>query len=505
MSGAMMSARRTFSLLVCLGRGGFGEVYLAQMTTGAGPTRVAVKVLHGAHGQSLRRLRDEARALARLEHPAILQVHDLVELEGGRVALVTEYVEGEDLAACTLGLRALLEVLAQVAWALDAAWNSPLKLVHRDIKPSNIRISRHGAVKLLDFGIARAQALTREARTGADVLLGSPPYMAPERFLEQDPTPASDVFSLGCILLEALTGQRVFDLPMTGLAVLAVDPERYRAHLEHQLSLIPQGSPEPVLSLIRELLQHDPTQRPSARALAERLESLPLEGPTLAQYCRGRAWTSPMPDLSRRTLTEATPKRPPRTRWRWVIGLGLGSSLGGASLAAVALVVSLGLWRAWDEEPVVVPPVPGGNEEACRAYVQAHNALPCTDIKEDPRICLRLDQNPCDLREYYRCRAAREWCEGVFFREDWREPCPRWCESKRDAAMGPAERACTAYVEVLSTLACAHPEPATTVCDSKLDTMPCDWEAYYECMAEQAHCDLGRLSHEPGCQPHCEG
>ncbi|MBT3224140.1 MAG: serine/threonine protein kinase, partial [Proteobacteria bacterium] len=162
--------KREFSFQRCLGSGGFGEVYLATMTSSGGvETDVAVKVLHGGldpRSQAVQRLRDEGRLLGVLNHPAILRVTDLVLLEG-RIALVTEYVEGADLDECfgahpPLPPRALLEVIGRVADALHSAFNTtsangtPLELIHRDIKPANIRLGRHGDVKLLDFGIARA-------------------------------------------------------------------------------------------------------------------------------------------------------------------------------------------------------------------------------------------------------------------------------------------------------------------------------------------------------------
>src|SRR5690606_17230382 len=124
----------------------------------------AVKVLRrdlSVDGDAVRRLRDEGRLLARLDHPTILRAFDLVRLDG-RLALVTELVEGADLAELLradppLPARALVEVIGRVAAALDAAHATPgpdgrpLALVHRDVKPTNVRVGRFGEVKLLDF------------------------------------------------------------------------------------------------------------------------------------------------------------------------------------------------------------------------------------------------------------------------------------------------------------------------------------------------------------------
>ena len=130
---------RTFEVHACLGKGGFGEVYLADMVTTGGLSRqVALKVLHvGSEdaSQAVERLGDEARMLATLNHPSVLAVVDVTTLDG-RIALVTEYVDGEDLVDCVqagLGARGQVQVIGQVASALDAAW-SQFKIIHRDVR-----------------------------------------------------------------------------------------------------------------------------------------------------------------------------------------------------------------------------------------------------------------------------------------------------------------------------------------------------------------------------------
>ena len=166
------SGHREFRFGDLLGKGGFGEVYLAEMNTSGGLARkVAIKLLHAGldaeASQAVERLRDEGRMLAVLAHPSVLGIVDVITLEQ-RVALVTEYVDGEDLDGCFsahIPPRALVQVIGEVASALSAAWTE-LQLVHRDIKPANIRVGRHGQVKLLDFGIASTDQLTRAAKTG---------------------------------------------------------------------------------------------------------------------------------------------------------------------------------------------------------------------------------------------------------------------------------------------------------------------------------------------------
>ena len=297
-------------------------------------SEVALKVLRrdiDPDGQAVQRLRDEGRLLSQLNHPSILNVHDLVVL-AGRIALITEYVDGDDLSAFLrptagagrIGPRALLQVVARIASALDAAWTAeppgadgPLRMVHRDIKPSNIRVSRHGQVKLLDFGIARTDAVDREARTRTDMMVGSPAYMAPERFLERDILLESDVFSLGAVLFEGLAPDRFYgDLPVPMQVGLAVDAPRFASHLEGRLALV-RGAPE-LLDLLQRTLSYTPTDRPTPAELAQQCDALAdtLDGPTLAQFCRARSWSDPRQsaavtgELDGFTITEGLERAP---------------------------------------------------------------------------------------------------------------------------------------------------------------------------------------------------
>ena len=282
---------RTFDFGVCLGRGGFGEVYLAQMSRPGGLEQaVAVKLLldqADPDGDAVRRLKDEARLLARLEHPAILTVHALALLDG-RVAMVCELIDGQDLGEALQGddpipLRGVLQVISQIAAALDLAWTSPLPeggtlgLVHRDVKPSNIRLSRYGDVRLLDFGIARTDAVTREAKTVTNGILGSPPYMAPERYFEDDLLPASDVFSLGACLYEAITGERWYGRrDVMRIAGLCAKESEYVKWSDERIRGLPSTLDSGVRDLLAELMQFDPTARPVGIPLVDRLDAPPV-------------------------------------------------------------------------------------------------------------------------------------------------------------------------------------------------------------------------------------
>lgn len=319
----MAEDARRFQIEQCLGSGGFGEVYLARMlSTGGVDTQVAVKVLHEGldpRSQAVQRLRDEGRLLGRVNHPAVLKVRDLVMLEG-RVALVMEYVPGLDLEGCfdcspPISLRAGLEVCSRVAEALKAAYEAPghdgtpLHLVHRDIKPSNIRVGKHGDVKLLDFGIAKATDVKREAKTQTRVTMGSPWYMAPERFDSVSGEPASDIYALGCTLFELVAGgTRLFEqLSAREHFLLALDPVKHAGHLAGHLGGLSLS--DELLAVLNRMLAFEIADRPTAAELGPLLEDLSesVPGPALRKWVRMVAWPelpSAEGSLVGRVLTE---------------------------------------------------------------------------------------------------------------------------------------------------------------------------------------------------------
>ena len=390
--------RREFAIGNCLGRGGFGEVYRATMRSSGGlDSTVALKVLRDGldpSSQAVQRLRDEGRLLARLDYPVILRVHDLVVLNG-RVGLVTEYVEGEDLSGCLhadppITRRALVEVIGHIAGALHAAWSAPspnggtLELVHRDIKPSNIRISKHGHVKLLDFGIARSDALSREARTQTDLVVGSPYYLAPERFLDPAVRPEADVFALGLSLFEGLTQQRFYaDATVLMMSAQALAKERFEEWREQRLSVLPADLEPALRSLLLDLLQYEPEKRPDAAALMLLCENLAEElgGDSLIRWSRARDWPDPSEEagpLEGMTISEGTrvrtmpsaletvvprsnsqePLRPPEgattssTARNTAMAAGLFAALGViAVVGVVATAMVLAFWPMAGTEP----------------------------------------------------------------------------------------------------------------------------------------------------------
>ncbi len=271
---------RRYRVLDVLGRGGFGTVYRAELLGAGGFTKiVALKLLHPeveADARLLGRMRDEARMLGLLRHRAIVQVDGLVQLEG-RQAVVMECVAGVTLDAAIRANGPLppwiaLRVVEEVADALAFAWDAPgpdgapLRLLHRDIKPGNIQITPAGDVKLLDFGVARANFAGREANTQA-MVYGSLPYLAPERLQRQD-GPEGDIYALGATLLEALGGR------LSG--TIADCAETQSGRLEPALARLGQ----PGLSdLLRATLAFDPAARPPARELARLCRQLRRDAP----------------------------------------------------------------------------------------------------------------------------------------------------------------------------------------------------------------------------------
>ena len=179
----MSRVRRKFQFLRLVASGGFGDVYLCKEIQESGIGRlVAVKLLksHWRDSQEVvSRLRDEARLLALLRHKNIITVYSLTSISG-RTAVVMEYLDAVDLSEIIeqmspkqrIPLRVTFAVIADVAQALDAAYNQtafagdkPLRVIHRDIKPSNIMIDATGLVKVLDFGVARSDFSGRESQT----------------------------------------------------------------------------------------------------------------------------------------------------------------------------------------------------------------------------------------------------------------------------------------------------------------------------------------------------
>lgn len=205
-----------FEIVCCIGRGGMGAIYKAIYH----PTQstVAVKLVRDFTDEiALKRLQKEAQALGALNHPNIVRIHRFEPLKNGGCALVMELLDGHDLARDIakgpMDVKDCVEIFRQVCDALEHAHQNGI--VHRDIKPTNILVGFDGrkkrTVKLVDFGIAaRLNSLEqRLTRTGS--LVGSPSYMSPEQCSGAATDLTSDVYSLGCVLYECLSGRRPYE------------------------------------------------------------------------------------------------------------------------------------------------------------------------------------------------------------------------------------------------------------------------------------------------------
>lgn len=280
----MKRAAGPFEILEILGEGSFGTVCVARVSTDPLRRRVALKILKGAYASNkkiLNRTRDEARLLSRINHKNIVRVERLMEV-GNRPVVVMEHVQGPSVDALLLrfkdGLPAAiaLEITRQTFIALDAAYQKalgedgrPMRVIHRDIKPSNILLSIHGEVKVVDFGIAKGEFEGREAETES-VVMGSRPYMAPERLDGVSDSPSVDVYSTGMTLFELLTGRTMS---------LSINPVNHDQAMNRQLGYIQiQGMAEPAVedlrNLIRRMCAYTRDYRPTASECARDLEQL---------------------------------------------------------------------------------------------------------------------------------------------------------------------------------------------------------------------------------------
>ncbi len=301
-----------FEILEILGEGSFGTVCVARVSTDPLRRKVALKILKGAYASNkkiLNRTRDEARLLSRINHPNIVRVERLMEV-GGRPVVVMEHVQGVSLDQLLLRFKEglpgaiAMEMTRQTCLALQVAYSEALgedgrqlRVIHRDIKPSNVMLSIHGEVKVLDFGIARGEFEGREAHTES-VVMGSRPYMAPERLDGVSDSPAVDVYSAGMSLFELLTGRTMS---------LSINPVNHDQAMNRQLQFIEvQGMPQPAVEDLRDLLRrmcaYTRDYRPSANDSARDLEQL--------QYAIDQRYRIGLEEFARTTVLPIYESRP---------------------------------------------------------------------------------------------------------------------------------------------------------------------------------------------------
>ncbi|MFL4948633.1 protein kinase domain-containing protein [Streptomyces sp. MMS24-I31] len=284
-AGRLIAGR--YRLLARLGHGGMGTVWRAKDETvdrevAVKEPRVPDHLPERERANAFERMRREARAAARLDHPSVVNVHDVAVVDG-QPWIVMELVQGRSLGSAlqegTLDAREAARIGLEVLGALEAAHAAGI--LHRDVKPDNILLGRHDRTVLTDFGIAQIEGETSLTDTGGFV--GSPEYIAPERVLGQRPGPASDLWSLGVVLYAATEGVSPFrrsNTPATLQSVLNAAPAP------------PAAAPGPLAEVITGLLHKDPAHRPDAvrvRALLRAAASPPAPAPTQVVHYAGGA------------------------------------------------------------------------------------------------------------------------------------------------------------------------------------------------------------------------
>ena len=307
-----------------IGAGGMGVVYRADDSRLG--RKVAIKVLPHATGEYFRRFEREARTIGGLNHPNLLTLYDVGEHDGTPY-LVTEMLDGESLRARLsrgkLPLRQAVQIAADVARGLAAAHDAGV--VHRDVKPDNIFLTTEGFTKILDFGIAKLRRATEEmpavdiaqmptitpTTKDTGVVIGTPGYMAPEQLDAGAVDERTDIFALGVVLYEMISGHRAFasDSPVEeSYAILKATPEP------------PKGATKAVARVVMRCLEKRPDARfQSARDLAFALDELDASTDPIARISR----IGSEHDVGAApTLRDARPARPQPSPRRWLaVGL----------------------------------------------------------------------------------------------------------------------------------------------------------------------------------------
>lgn len=335
-----------------LGHGGTATVYRAQDRTLR--RTVAVKLFApGAVGPDHRRHDDEVRTLARLNHPGLVSLYDAGSHEG-RAYLVMQLVEGQTLAE---RIDPDEPLSPETTTALGAVLADSLRyvhvqgVVHRDLKPANVLLDTEGHPMITDFGIARLVDTTRVTATG--FMVGTAAYLAPEQVRGEPISPATDIYSLGLVLLECVTGRREYPGGALEAAVARL----------HRPPATPDGLPKPLAGLLRRMTADDPGQRPSAASVAESLEAgaetVVLGAGSVATQAIAPLAATPGSDIDSGEMTAPrdpapTPPEPtaaPARRRRRLALLTAGGA-GAAVLAAVLAILAL----AGPDQPPPAPP-----------------------------------------------------------------------------------------------------------------------------------------------------
>jgi len=326
-----------------LGAGAFGEVYRCHdkdlgRDVAVKRVRLEAFVEPAQLADVKQRFLREAQVAARLRHPNIVTTHDIVKAPV--TFIVMELVEGRTLQALLaergrLPLAETIALLSQAALALDHAHEN--QVVHRDVKPANIMIEPGGHVKVMDFGIAKLESGSNLTTTGS--IMGTPNYMSPEQAKGLKVDGRSDIFSLGCVLYECLTGRKPFEGPSVSVILVKILTEE-----PPPVDFAATGLPEEIGAVLKRALAKDPDARYATGALL--IEALRTAGQTtlVAAPTAGRVVVPP-PLPAPGGATPAAPAQgvvsPARPKAR--LGLGLAAAvLLAAALVAAATLADIG-------------------------------------------------------------------------------------------------------------------------------------------------------------------
>jgi len=379
MIGTVLSGR--YRLEAKLGSGGMSTVYLARDTTLDRP--VAVKVMHREMSEQpdqLERFRQEARAVAKLSHPNVVAVIDAGE-DGGYPYIVFEYVEGETLKTRINRIGALdtQEALAyaiEIARALTVA--HARKMIHRDIKPQNVMIDAEGRAKLTDFGISRQ--LEQDGMTATGRVLGTTDYVAPEQAMGRGADQRSDIYALGVVLFEMLTGSVPFEADSQVCVAMK--------HVNEELPDVQAERPE--ISAATALVVERATAKDPAKRYADVGEMIDDLSTALEVEAARAGSTTGEATSVLDAVPPASRKLSPRARWsRGLIVLAL---LIAAAVVAIILIDSSG------HTPVVGDHETGGTPKPTGTAVTLESATaydPEGDDEEENQIEeLAIDGDP---------------------------------------------------------------------------------------------------------------
>ena len=363
-----------YRLIEQLASGGMGTVWAAEDETLG--RRVAVKVLNDGLADDPRfieRFRREARAAAGLSHPNLAGVFDYGD-DGSRPYIVMELVLGETVAerlerSGPLPPAEAAAIAADVADALAVAHEAGV--VHRDVKPANVMLPSRGQVKVMDFGIASSSMSTNLTATG--IVVGTARYLSPEQARGERATPASDLYAIGILLYEMLTGAPPFDheTPVaTAMAHVSEDPR--------PVAEARPGVPAGLAALVDRCLQKDPAARPpTAEALAEELRAAPGGADPAPTETIRRDATAVLPVSAPPPPHRRDHRASGRTRWPWLVGVAL-------TVALVAGIVAVVRSASAPPAPVDVPNFVGmGRNQAERAAGDAGLEVTFTDEHRD--------------------------------------------------------------------------------------------------------------------------